>query len=496
VGTQAATPKGTVHTAAGPPPAGPRGADPSLFLTSVSDMEDRLRKSLSESPVGRALVSLRGDVLASNADFAQVLGCDEAELVGRNMEDFSDPKDWFVQTALLHQAIAEGLDGYHLRKRYILPDRQVVWADLSVDIVRDRSGEPRYCVMVVATAEPPARAPAPNPSSEHRLVALVQNTQDLFALFDPDGIILYANPAANRALGRLNGAMARSTIFDHVHPDDRTCLRRALRRLVATSEPEAVQPIRLLGSGGDRRFVELVAGNGLDDPAIHGIVVDGRHITEQHDYLAQVETSLAAATQAVATALEFRDPHTAGHQRRVAALSGAIASALGIDPTETRGIGVAAGIHDIGKIVVPGELLNRPGTLSPLETELVREHVRKGFAIIEPVPFPWPVAQMILQHHERLDGSGYPFGATAEDILPGSRIIAVADAVEAMSSHRPYRPARGVPHALEEIEHHRGVLFDPDVVDACVALFKENRFNVRMWDAAAEHARNLASEAS
>ena len=187
-------------------------------------------------------------------------------------------------------------------------------------------------------------------------------------------------------------------------------------------------------------------------------------------------SSLEQVVQALVRLVESRDPYTAGHQQRVARLSLAIAKALGLAQQEIEAVGMAATIHDIGKVYVPIEFLNKPGSLSPLEFSVIQMHPQVGFEILEPIEFENPVSQMVLQHHERLDGSGYPQGLRGSDILLGSRIIAVADVVEAMCSHRPYRPSRGVDKALSEIEGNAGVIYDPEVVRACLNLFRDDGF--------------------
>jgi putative two-component system response regulator len=173
---------------------------------------------------------------------------------------------------------------------------------------------------------------------------------------------------------------------------------------------------------------------------------------------------------------EMRDPYTAGHQRRVSQLARGLAQELGMSEDESQGIGVAGMLHDIGKIRVPAEILNKPGRLTQIEMNLIKTHTEVGYDILMPILFPWPVAKMVLQHHERQDGSGYPRGMEGSDILAQARIIAVADTVEAMSFHRPYRPALGMEVALDEIETGRLVRYDADVVDACLSLFRESRF--------------------
>ena len=213
----------------------------------------------------------------------------------------------------------------------------------------------------------------------------------------------------------------------------------------------------------------------LDDEII-GIGVIVVDITERHrSQLAQARLT-RAAVDAVAATIEARDPYTAGHQSRVSDIAAAIAAEIGVNPGEIEGIALAAHIHDIGKIGIPAEILNRPSELRPPEWELIKIHPAAGADIIRGIDFPWPVAKMIEQHHERLDGSGYPRGLRGDEICLGARIIAVADVVEAMASHRPYRPSRGIEPALEEISAKSGLLFDPEVVDACVRLVRDGRF--------------------
>ncbi len=208
-----------------------------------------------------------------------------------------------------------------------------------------------------------------------------------------------------------------------------------------------------------------------------------RDITERKQVEAErlanakkMERTLSQTIDAVAAMVEARDPYTAGHQRRVAALSCAIANEMGFSADQLHGLNLAATIHDLGKIHIPAEILSKPGRLNPIEFELIKTHPQAGFDIIKDVQFPWPIAQMVLQHHERMDGSGYPQGLQGEQILPEARILAVADVVEAMSSHRPYRPGLGVDAALAEIARQRGVCYDLTVVDSCITLFKENKF--------------------
>lgn len=190
----------------------------------------------------------------------------------------------------------------------------------------------------------------------------------------------------------------------------------------------------------------------------------------------RLQRSMESTIAAIAATVEMRDQYTAGHQRRVAELVGAIAREMGLPEDEVHGIHLAGAIHDLGKISIAAEILAKPTRLTAIELQMVRTHAQAGYDILKEIDFPWPIAQFVLQHHERLDGSGYPGGLKGSDILLGARILAAADTVEAMSSHRPYRPGFGIDAALEEITKHRGSLYDADVVDACLKLFRQGRF--------------------
>jgi putative nucleotidyltransferase with HDIG domain/PAS domain S-box-containing protein len=197
-----------------------------------------------------------------------------------------------------------------------------------------------------------------------------------------------------------------------------------------------------------------------------------RHSREAlRNSLEKVKNLLEQTVNVLASTVEMRDPYTAGHQRRVAVLASAIAREMGLSEERIEGLRMAALIHDIGKIHVPAEILSKPGSLTPIEERLIQTHPQAGHDVLQKVEFPWPVARIVKQHHERWDGSGFPEGLSGEEILLEARILGVADAVEAMSSHRPYRAARGIPEALKIISEQSGILFDPDVVKACLNLF-------------------------
>jgi putative nucleotidyltransferase with HDIG domain/PAS domain S-box-containing protein len=209
---------------------------------------------------------------------------------------------------------------------------------------------------------------------------------------------------------------------------------------------------------------------------IHDITERKRTEAELQQSSERLRIAMNGTINSMAYIAEARDPYTAGHQQRVAKLATALAKEMSISEEQIEGIRVAGILHDIGKISVPAEILSKPGRLRKSEFNLVKEHSEVGYSLLKAIAFSQPVAQIVLQHHERMDGSGYPSGLTGEDIMIEARIMAIADVIESMSSHRPYRPAYNIDKALLEIVMQKGILYDPAVVDACVRLFNEKGF--------------------
>ncbi len=261
-----------------------------------------------------------------------------------------------------------------------------------------------------------------------------------------------------------------------VHPDD---LRDAEEDIQAAirGESEYHTRFRVLRPSGDVRYIEahgvvLRAADGAPERMI-GVNWD---VTDRALAEERLKARLEGTVRVVAALTDLRDPYTAGHQHEVTRLACALAEALGLAADRLEGLRVAASLHDIGKISVPAEILAKPSELTPAEFGLIRDHPWAAHKVLKGIDFPWPVADIVLQHHEWLDGSGYPQGLRGDGILFEARILAVADVVEAMCSHRPYRPAMGLQAALGELRTNRGVLYDPDVVDTCIGVFSRGEF--------------------
>ena len=211
-----------------------------------------------------------------------------------------------------------------------------------------------------------------------------------------------------------------------------------------------------------------------DIPATNAFAHELANAWEKTAMIANLKKTVEGTIHALAAVVETRDPYTAGHQKRVSELAAAIASEMHLTEQQVESISMAGIIHDLGKIQVPAEILSKPGQLSELEFNLIKTHPQVGYDLLKNIEFPWPIAKMILQHHEKMNGSGYPQGLKGDEIMLEARILTVADVVEAMSSHRPYRPALGIEKALKQIRKDKGILLDPDVVDACLKLFKQD----------------------
>jgi putative two-component system response regulator len=196
----------------------------------------------------------------------------------------------------------------------------------------------------------------------------------------------------------------------------------------------------------------------------------------------RLKNNLLESVSALAAMIELRDPYTAGHQRRVAKLAKVIADEMGLTEERIEGLELAAAVHDVGKISIPLEILSKQGPLGQFEVSLLREHPKAGYDILKSIDFPWPIANIVLQHHERINGSGYPDGLMGDETLLESRILAIADVIEAMASHRPYRPSIGIRKALGEVESKQGILFDSEIVAATLRLFREKGYQLEGWD--------------
>ncbi len=316
--------------------------------------------------------------------------------------------------------------------------------------------------------------------SEERYRSIFENTQEGIFRSTPEGRIILANQAMAKMFGYESPEEGMTSITDvirqhYVNPEDRRKLKEIIEEHGFIKGYE-VQNYRKDGSIIWSSMTMYAVRNEKGQIMYYdGIIED---ITTRKESAGRLRKALGATVQAIAVTVEARDPYTAGHQRRVADLARAIATEMNLSADQIDGIPMVAAIHDLGKISVPAEILSKPTKLTNIEFNLIKTHAQSGHDILKDIDFPWPVARIVLEHHERMNGSGYPHGLTGDNILIESRILAVADVVEAMASHRPYRPAIGLDAGLKEIETNKGTLYDADVVDASLRVFREKGFQL------------------
>lgn len=322
--------------------------------------------------------------------------------------------------------------------------------------------------------------------SEERFKQAFESASIGIALIAPDARLIKVNPSLCTITGHPESELVGSAFQIFLAPETVEPLMQLFGRML-TGERETVRAEgRIVHKQGRFVWVRANAARVCDAAGkLRHLVVQVEDISDFKEagervrqYMEELEETMTGTIRAVSTMIEIRDPYTAGHELRVGRLAAAIAGEVGLDAERCRGMEVAGSLHDIGKISVPAEILSKPTRLQPAEYEIVKTHAQSGYDILKDIRFPWPIAEVARQHHERLDGSGYPQGLKGDQIILEARILAVADVVESMGSHRPYRPARGIDAALEEISQGRGRLYDPQAVDACLRLFRDKGYRL------------------
>lgn len=322
---------------------------------------------------------------------------------------------------------------------------------------------------------------------------VLNNMADLVAIMDMNMNFMYVSPAIMRMRGYTPDEAVAHSMEQVMTPESLELCAKAFEEELkleaqGKSDPDTVRILNIEQYRKDgstvmmETYVSFMRNN---NGAPVGIISVSRDITErrqaeeklQHT-LERLEKAIAATIQVMVAAVEARDPSTAGHQTRVAQLARAIAVETGLPQDTIDGIHIAGSIHDIGKLSVPAEILAKATKLTDLQFSFIKEHSQIGYDILKNVESPWPLARIVYQHHERMDGTGYPNHLKGDEILMDARIMAVADVVEAMASHRPYRPAYDIKEVLDEIEKNRGILYDADAADACLKLFRKKGYRL------------------
>ena len=446
-----------------------------LAEETLRESEERYRALFENSIEGVFATDLDGNITAANKATEELLGYPAEMILGKNASNFIAPehldfvlkeyKKLFKTGKPMRSLIYEGVrkDGERrLVEGYvniIKKDGRVVGYQGTLrDITERKKGEE-------ALRE-----------SEERYRSLFENSIEGVFATDLDGNFTAANKEMEVLTGypleEILGVYSR----EFVVTEDKDLVYREYNNLFKTCEPIRNLLYRMLRKDGTTRLVEGYANVIKKDGKVMGFQGTLRDITEREESREQLERSFVDLAETISRAMGSRDPYTAGHQRRVAILACLVGERMGLDKDRVQGLYIGGLLHDIGKVAIPASILTKPGGLSEEEWNLIRAHPKQGYNILEGTNLPWPVADMAVHHHECLDGSGYPHGISGDELSLEVRILAVCDVVEAMSSYRPYRPAKGKEDVLEEIENGRGTKYDADVVGVIMQIIENNEF--------------------
>jgi PAS domain S-box-containing protein len=451
---------------------------------TLRESEERFRRVVETMEVGLGAIDENGVLTYVNEYLARMLGYSIDEMIGRSTLDFYyDEQSRKEQEKIFKKRKTGMRDPASYEVTWRRKDGQKVYSILSPTPMFDADGHYTGSFAIHTDITERKRMEEILRESEEKYRELINGMNDTAWVIDFKGKFVDVNDAAVETLG-----YSREELFSMgPHDIDSSLDPEKIMGLIKRMRTDKLQVFETTHTTKDGKAIPveikstLVTYQGKD-----AILSIARDITErkraelelQRSYELLRET-LISSVNALASTIEKRDPYTAGHQKQATILACAIATEMELPEEQIEGIRMAGLIHDIGKIMVPAEILSKPGPLSEIQFDMVKMHPQAGYDILTGVTFPWPVAEIVLQHHERLDGSGYPRGLSGEKIMLEARILAAADVVEAMSSYRPYRPSLGIDKALEEISQNRGILYDPEVVDACIRLFTEKGFTFR-----------------
>jgi len=434
---------------------------------------ERYQNILENIQDGYFEVDLNGNFNFFNDSVCRIFGYSSDELMGMNYRQYTDEDNAGKVFRAFNKVYQTGVPAEGFGWLIIRKDGTKRYIEASVSLLKDSSGKPKGFRSII-------RDITERKLMEERYRRIFENAQNGIYQSTLEGRFIMANQSMADILGYDSPEDLMSSVTD------------ISRQLYANFE-ECMQFIEMMEKQGlvknfevqfrrkDGRiiWVSRTAQVFRDDKGqvsyYEGIIED---ITDRKDSLERLRNALGGTVRALASVVETRDPYTAGHQRHVADLARALAGEMNLSANQIEGLRVAAIIHDIGKISVPAEILTKPGKLTDLEFSMIKIHTQSGFNILKDIDFPWPVARMVYEHHERMNGSGYPRNLKGNEILLEARILAVSDVVESMASHRPYRAALGIETALEEIEKNKGMLYDDAVADACLRLFREKGYKL------------------
>ena len=450
-------------------------SDQQRSMEALQETEELFEQFMENSPIHVFFKDNHIRSIRLSRNYEKMLGRPLEEILGKTMDDLF-PSD------LAKSMIADDLrilnSGKQITVEEELNGRFFTTSKFPISF----QGKPRYLAGYTMDITERKLAELSLAHSEEKFRKVFYISPDPTCITSlEDGRLLMVNRAFTKVTGYTEEEVLGKSVLDmqlYKNADDRKRLLAALKKDGEVVNFEIAFRAKSGQTLSGLTSADVIAIDGV--PCCMSIT---RDITQRIQMYEKLQGSMTLLRRALETtiqvlvlAVEGRDPYTAGHQRRTTDLARAIASEMGLSTENIEGIRLAGVIHDLGKITIPSEILSKPSKLSKIEYSFVKEHARQGYEILKDVESPYPLAQIVYQHHERMDGTGYPRKLKGDKILIEARILAVADVVEAMASHRPYRPARGIDSALEEIEMHRGTLYDADAVNACLSVFREKGF--------------------
>jgi PAS domain S-box-containing protein len=447
--------------------------------------EEKYRNILENIEDGYYEVDLAGNFTFFNSSLCRIIGYSKEELMGMNNRQYTDKEGAKKLFQAFNQVYKTGNPAKELDWPITRKDKTKRYIEASVSLLKDLSGKSIGFRGIVHDITERKKAEDALRKSEVKYRDLVDGAHEGIFQSTAEGRHITVNQAFANMLGYESPEEVVKNITDiahqvYVHPEDRAKILQIIEKEGSVKGYET----EFYRKDGSKTWVsvnmhavrddrgKLLYYQGIDQ----GITDRKKMEKERQKNIERLRRSLGSTINAMATIVETRDPYTAGHQRRVADLARSIAAEMKLTSEQINGIRMASKIHDIGKISIPSEILAKPTKLTELEFNLIKTHSQSGYDILKDIDFFWPVAQIILQHHERINGSGYPNGLKGDQILLESQILAIADVVEAISSHRPYRPAFGINIALDEITKNKGILYNPAAVDVCLRLFRERNY--------------------
>ncbi|MDP3097850.1 MAG: PAS domain S-box protein [Syntrophales bacterium] len=458
-------------------------------IDTLEKSEELFRSYLEYAPDGIYMSDLESNFLYGNRKYEEILGYRREELVGKNFLELDIlPETSLNKAVQLLQANIEGKSTGPDEIELISKEGRLIPVEINTSVLH-RMGQ-RIVLAFVRDITERKRTEQELRESEERFRTLSDKTPLGMCLIDIDGRYEYVNPAFVKIFGYdLSDIPTGKEWFRTAYPDPeyrREVIANWKEDLSSYTKLEIrprIYEVRCKGGAFRTIMFRPVTLPTDKQLIIYEDITERKQAEKQlQDTLESLRKAVGATMQVMVAAVETRDPYTSGHQKRSADLARAIAAEMGLPPEKIEGIRMAGSIHDIGKLSIPAEILSKPTKLSEIEFSLIKEHAKKGYEMLKDVESPWPLAEIVRQHHERMDGSGYPRNLKGDDILIEARILSVADVVEAMASHRPYRPSLGVDAALNEIEKNRGIFYDNAVADACLRLFREKGFKLEGLD--------------